>query len=79
MHSLHTLAYNFFNAVRDHPELPEVLQSGQPCTWRTHVIKVAAEIVQTTRRVVIRLAAKWPWWRFYKAVSGRSIGFAPPS
>lgn len=72
---MHTAAYNFLNAVRDDASLPEVLQVGQPCTWRTHVIKVAAEVVQTTRRVIVRVAAQWPWWRFYKAVSARSAAF----
>jgi len=69
---LHTAAYNFLNAVRDDPRLPDVLRVGQPCTWRTHVIKVAAEVVQTTRRIILRLAAQWPWWPLYKAVSARS-------
>lgn len=76
---LHTAAYNFLNAVRDDSNLPELLRVGQPCTWRTNLIKVAAEVVQTTRRVIIRLAAQWPWWRFYKAVSDRSIAFTFPA
>lgn len=81
---MHTSAYNFLNAVRDDASLPQVLRVGQPCTWRTHVIKVAAEVVQTTRRVIVRVAAQWPWWQFYKAVSARSAAFvsqfnsAPP-
>jgi len=69
---LHTAAYNFLNAVRDDSHLPQTLRVGQPCTWRTNLIKVAAEVVQTTRRVIIRLAAQWPWWPFYKAVAARS-------
>lgn len=76
---LHTAAYNFLNAVRDHPSLPKVLRVGQPCTWRTNLIKVAAEVVQTTRRVIIRVAAQWPWWPLYKAVSDRCAAFAPAS
>ncbi len=43
---LHTAAMNLLNAVRDDQELPEVLRKGQPCTWRTLVIKVAAVIIQ---------------------------------
>jgi len=74
---MHTAAYNLFNALRDDASLPHVLQVGQPCTWRTHVIKVAAEVVQSTRRVIIRLAAQWPWWSFYKAVCARSAAFTP--
>lgn len=69
---LHTAALNLLNAQRDDPELPEVLRQGQPCTWRTLVIKVAAVIVQTTRRIVVRLAGQWPWWEFYRCVAARS-------
>jgi len=80
---MHTAAYNLLNAVRDDPSLPQVLRVGQPCTWRTHLMKVAAEVVQTTRRVIVRVAAQWPWWPLYKAVSARVAAFttttAPPS
>ena len=70
---LHTAAFNLLNAVRDDPALPQVLRVGQPCTWRTRVIKVAAEVVQSTRRVVVRLAAQWPWWPAYQAVGRRAL------
>jgi len=36
------------------------LAQAQPCTWRTLLIKVAAEIIVSARRVVIRLSAHWP-------------------
>jgi hypothetical protein len=36
------------------------LGEGHPCTWRTLLIKVAAEVVVRTRRIVIRLSARWP-------------------
>ncbi len=72
---LHAAAFNLLNAVRDDPALPEVLRVGQPCTWRTRVIKVAAEVVQSTRRIVVRLAAQWPWWPMYRAVARRSLAF----
>ena len=72
---LHTAAFNLLNAVRDDPALPQVLRAGQPCTWRTLVIKVAAQVVQSTRRVVVRLAAQWPWWPLYQAVGGRARAF----
>jgi hypothetical protein len=70
---LHTAAFNLLNAVRDDPALPQALRVGQPCTWRTMVIKVAAEVVQSTRRVVVRLAAQWPWWPMYQAVGRRAL------
>jgi hypothetical protein len=76
---LHTAAFNLLNAARDHADLPRVLRVGQPCTWRSMLIKVAAEIVQTTRRIVVRLAAQWPWWPMYQAVSGRCLAFSSPS
>ena len=72
---LHTAAFNLLNAARDHESLPKALRVGQPCTWRTMVIKVAAEIIQTTRRVIVRLAAQWPWWPMYKDVAGRCLAF----
>jgi hypothetical protein len=42
----------FFNRRRQHDPLGE----GQPCTWR----KVAAEILTSSRRVLVRLSATWP-------------------
>ena len=72
---LHTAAFNLFNAVRDSEQLPEVLRVGQPCTWRLKLIKVAAEIVQTTRRIVVKLAANWPWHFFYESVAARALAF----
>ena len=73
---LHTAAFNLLNAARDSADLPEVLRVGQPCTWRTRVIKVAAIVVQTTRRVVVKLAGNWPWWSSYRCVSHRALSFS---
>jgi hypothetical protein len=70
---LHTAAYNLLNAVRDHADLPPLLRDGQPCTWRTHLVKVAATIVQSTRRVLVLIAGQWPWWRLYEQVSSRCL------
>jgi hypothetical protein len=70
---LHTTAMNLLNAVRDHPTLPQVLRAGQPCTWRLMLIKVAAQVVQSTRRIVVKLAAQWPWWPMYQSVATRSM------
>ena len=73
---LHVAAFNLLNAMRDDPQLPELLVAAQHCTWRTHLIKVAAEVAQTTRRVVVRLAAQWPWWPMYQAAARRALTFA---
>jgi hypothetical protein len=42
------------------------LGEGQPCTWRSLLIKVAAEVVVSTRRIVVRLSAAWPYLDWYR-------------
>ena len=74
---LHAAAYNLLNALRDHDDVPRELRVAQPQTWRSRVIKVAAVVVQTTRRVVLRLAAQWPHWDHYLAVARRALAPAP--
>jgi hypothetical protein len=56
------------------------LAQAQPCTWRTLLIKVAAEILVSTRRVVVRLSAHWPNLGYFQRVlqSLASIPSAPP-
>jgi hypothetical protein len=36
------------------------LAQAQPCTWRSLLIKVAAEISVSARRIVVRLSTHWP-------------------
>jgi hypothetical protein len=69
---LHTAAYNLLSAVRDHDQVPEELRRAQPATWRSKLIKVAATVVVTTRRVLIQIAGHWPFWDFYRAVTQRA-------
>lgn len=69
---LHTAAYNLLNALRDHQEVPEELRHAQPATWRSKLIKVAATVIASTRRVVIQLAGNWPFLDFYHAVARRA-------
>jgi hypothetical protein len=47
------------------------LGEGHPCTWRTLLIKVAAEVMVRTRRVVIRLSSSWPHLDWYRCVCER--------
>jgi hypothetical protein len=47
------------------------LGEGHPCTWRLLVIKVAAEVVGSVRRVVVRLSASWPHLGWYRRVCER--------
>ena len=53
------------NRRREHDPLGQ----GQPCTWRTRLIKVAALIWESTRRVVVQLSSSWPYLEHYRAVS----------
>ena len=47
------------------------------CTWRTRLIKVAAEVITRARRVIVRLSANWPHLDHFLAVSKPVT--APPS
>jgi hypothetical protein len=46
----------FFNTRRQ----LDPLGSGFACTWRTRLIKVAAEVITRARRVIVRLSGSWP-------------------
>jgi hypothetical protein len=45
------------------------LGEGHPCTWRTRLIKVAACITESSRRIVVRLASSWPYLDHYETIS----------
>jgi hypothetical protein len=53
------------------------LGEGQPCTWRTLLIKVVAEVVVSTRRIVVRLSSSWPHLGWYHRVCERVRGVVP--
>jgi hypothetical protein len=55
------------NRRREHDPLGE----GQPCTWRTRLIKVAGRVRESTRRVVVQLSASWPYLHHYRQVAQR--------
>jgi hypothetical protein len=55
----------FFNRRRQRDPLGE----GFACTWRTRLIKVAAEVITRARRVIVRLSASWPHLNHFLAVS----------
>lgn len=69
---LHTTAYNLLNWLRDNDTIPAELRTAQPATWRSRLIKVAATVVQSARRIVVAVAGQWPHWPTYLAVSSRS-------
>jgi hypothetical protein len=62
------------NRRRKHDPLGE----GQPCTWRTRLIKVAARVRQTSRRVVVvELSASWPYLEYFQCVGQRILQALP--
>lgn len=44
------------------------LGEGQPATWRLLLIKVAASVLVSCRRIVIRLSGSWPHQEFFERV-----------
>jgi hypothetical protein len=54
------------------------LGEGHPCTWRTLLIKVAAEIVVRTRRIVVRLSSSWPHLDWYRRMCEHMRDPLPP-
>jgi hypothetical protein len=45
------------------------LGEGQPNTWRMMLVKLAASIVVTCRRIVVRISGSWPYRQFFEQVS----------
>jgi hypothetical protein len=60
------------NHRREH----DPLGKGQPCTWRTRLIKVGAYVRESTRRVVVELSSNWPYLRHFRQVSQRILVLA---
>lgn len=63
----------FFNRRRER----DPLGGGFACTWRTRLIKVAAEVITRARRVIVRLSGNWPHLDHYLQVS-RVVSSPPP-
>src|SRR6266446_5334523 len=55
----------FFNKRRER----DPLGGGFACTWRTRLIKVAAEVLTRARRVIVRLSGSWPHLDHFLQVS----------
>jgi len=65
----------FFNQRRASDPLGE----GHACTWRMRLIKVAARVIETSRRIVVRLSGSWPHLDHYRRVSQQILDLAPPT
>jgi hypothetical protein len=64
----------FFNKRRER----DPLGGGFACTWRTRLIKVAAEVITRARRVIVRLSGSWPHLDHFLQV-GRAVAPQPPA
>jgi len=65
----------FFNRRRERDPLGE----GQACTWRMRLIKVAARVVSSTRRIVVQLSGSWPHLEHYRRVSQQVLDLSLPA
>jgi hypothetical protein len=63
----------YFRARRRRDPLGE----GHPNTWRQLLIEVAAEVLVSARRVVVRLSSSWPhlgwYWRVCERLGGGTV------
>ena len=59
------------NRRRDRDPLGE----GQPCTWQTRFIKVAARVTERARRVLVELSGSWPYLEHYRRVSDQVLAY----
>lgn len=64
----------FFNYRRQSDALGE----GHIETWRSHIIKVAAEVIVSCRRIVIKLSSSWPHLPDFQRVLEAVRGLATP-
>jgi hypothetical protein len=68
----------FFNKRRER----DPLGGGFACTWRTRLIKVAAEVITRARRVIVRLSGSGPhldhFLQVSQAVSHPPVPSSPP-
>jgi hypothetical protein len=61
----------YFNRRRERDPLGE----GQPCTWQTRLIKVAAQVFVRSRRILVRLSGSWPYLEYYRRISEGVLRF----
>jgi len=52
------------------------LGKGQPSTWRLLLIKVAATVIVSCRRIVVRLSGSWPHRDFFEQI-GQHVSSRP--
>jgi len=63
---LSTFAYLFFVELRTAVWKDREASHWEPSTIRLRVLKVAATVTVSTRRIVIQLPRSHPWWQWFK-------------
>lgn len=56
----------------------DILGGGQPATWRRMLIKVAVQVVQSGRRILIRMSTSWPHLEQFQQVFQRLLAALTP-
>ena len=54
------------------------LGEGHAATWRTRLIKVAARVTVSARRVLVQLSGSWPYLEHYRRTSDHVLAFCVP-
>jgi hypothetical protein len=75
---LSSAAYVLFQALRRTALLDTDLEKAQVGTIRLKLLKVAAQVVVSARRVVFHLATSYPFQDLYRVVFERVLGTAVP-
>jgi hypothetical protein len=65
----------YFDRRRRHDPLGE----GQPATWRLLFIKIAAEVIVSQRRILVRLSSNWPYLDYFQTVCQRLLHRLQPT
>jgi Transposase DDE domain group 1 len=65
----------YFDRRRRHDPLGE----GQPATWRLLFIKIAAEVIVSQRRILVRLSSSWPYLHYFQTVCKRLLNRLQPT
>lgn len=63
----------------NHRRQRDPLGEGQPCTWQTRLIKVAARVTERARRVLVELSGSWPYLETYRQVSEQVLALSAPA
>lgn len=77
---LHVVSYRLLDALRRHVAVAApALATAQFDTLQLRLLKVAAHVHESVRRIVVALPRSFPWAPLFRAVAAQTRGPAPPS